>query len=283
MCIDLHMHSIHSDGTLAPTELVTLAASQGIKAVSLTDHDTMAGVSEAKIAGQNHNILVMNGVEVSARYDDISVHILGYGQELDNPAFNNLLKALQEGREERNKKVLVSLEKTGIPITREELDEVSSTGLTGRPHIATILMKKGVVKSFREAFDRYLGKGKKAWHSRFCYPAEETIAAIHGAGGAAVLAHPGHIDHSMQAQPAIIRKLAEYGLDGLEVIYPTHTRHMQAKLSELASRNHLLVTGGSDYHGHTRPANKMACINSSFCPSEKLLFPLMERIQTHSQ
>ncbi len=281
MCIDLHTHSVYSDGSYTPLELVELAVKQGVTALALTDHDTMAGVEEIMQLGSEYNLTVLSGVEISAMYDKQSIHLLGYGIDPTNSEFTHWLTLLQDGREKRNHKILISLQELGFEITNNDLQQISGTGLAGRPHIANILMNKGIVRSFNEAFRSYLGKGKKAWHCRFCYSAIETISAIHRAGGIAVLAHPGPIDSSMKRQPALVRELAMYGLDGIEIYYPSHSRKMKKKLFSLAAEHHLLVTGGSDYHGATRPANMLACSRGTFCPPLELLAPILEKIKQY--
>lgn len=278
MCIDLHTHSIYSDGSNTPQELIRLAQANGITTLSLTDHDTMEGVGPLVALGQEYAIDIITGVEISARYNKQSLHILGYGIDPANSFFTTWLLRLQDGREERNHKILNSLHHLGVDISIEEIDQVSATGLTGRPHFAQLLIKKGVVRSFEEAFRHYLGKGQKAWHSRFCYDAIEAIRTIHEAGGIAVLAHPGQLDHEHKRQAAIISELTLYGLDGIEVIYPTHSKKFRKTLLALAQKHNLVVTGGSDYHGHNRPANTLAGTRGSICPSESLLSPVIKRI-----
>lgn len=281
MCIDLHTHSVYSDGSATPLELVELAVKQGVTALALSDHDTMAGVEEIMQLGSEYNLTVLSGVEISAMYDKQSIHLLGYGIDPTDSEFTHWLTLLQDGREQRNRKILTSLQELGLEITNNDLQQISGTGLAGRPHIANILMNKGIVRSFNEAFRSYLGKGKKAWHCRFCYSAIETISAIHRAGGIAVLAHPGQIDSSMKRQPGLVRELAMYGLDGIEIYYPSHSRKMKKKLFRLAAEHNLLVTGGSDYHGTTRPANMLACRGGTFCPPLELLAPILEKIKQY--
>lgn len=281
MCIDLHTHSIYSDGSCSPRQLVELAVSKKLSALALTDHDIMTGVDELVTHGDKHGIHTLSGVEVSALYSKISVHIIGYGIDHHNSEFIHWLDKLQEGREERNRNILLSLREDGIDITMEEVSNFSGTGLTGRPHIANVLIQKGIVRSFNEAFRYYLGRGKKAWHRRFCYTAIETIQAIHKAGGIAVLAHPGHLDPEMKLQPKLIRELAAYGLDGIEVYYPSHNAKMKKALANLAGSLDLLTTGGSDYHGETRPSNTMIYRGGPLCPPESIIDDLHVRLQQY--
>ncbi|WP_028584466.1 PHP domain-containing protein [Desulfogranum mediterraneum] len=278
MCVDLHTHSIYSDGTASPAELVDLALARGITALALTDHDTMAGIAEICSYGSDQGLTILSGVEISARHGAQSMHILGYGIDPADSLFHDWLQQLQAGREERNLKIIQTLQAGGIEISLEEVAAEAGIGLTGRPHIANLLIQKGVVRSFNEAFKQYLGRGRAAWHSRFCYSVIDTIAAIHRAGGAAILAHPGQLDPTMRLHHGLLRELASHGLDGIEIHYPSHTRKMKKKLTALAETFQLLSTGGSDYHGATRPANVMAGGTGSLRPPAALLAPLQARI-----
>lgn len=281
MCVDLHTHSLFSDGSCTPRRLVELAVSKGITALALTDHDIMSGVDELLHYGEISGLLALSGVEISALHQSISLHILGYGLDHHDPVFADWLSRLQSGREQRNYRIISSLQELGIAITYEELEEYSVRGLIGRPHIANLLIQKGVVRSFHEAFQLYLGKGRKAWQRRFCYSAVETIRAIHDAGGIAVLAHPGQLDPTFRIQPALLRELVLHGLDGVEVYYPSHTRRTTRRLFSLAENLKLVITGGSDYHGDTRPANMMAGKGTPLCPPESLLDDLYGQLQKY--
>jgi predicted metal-dependent phosphoesterase TrpH len=280
MCIDLHTHSVYSDGSSTPTELIELARRNGLRALALTDHDTVEGVAELMRLGKEAGIPVIPGVEISTTLREHTVHMLGYGLDPANPALLAWLKPLQEGREIRNAAILDKLRHLGIHITIEEVERISCCGQTGRPHIARFLVEKGVVENFEAAFRQYLGRNKSAWARRFSYPAEESIAMIHRCGGVAVLAHPGQLDQQMRLQPVLIRELALRGLDGLELYYPTHTRKMMKKLRAIAAEQKLLVTGGSDFHGQTRPTHRLASRNNGFCPPCSLLDDLYARLDT---
>jgi hypothetical protein len=208
------------------------------------------------------------------------MHMLGYGIDPADPELLAWLKPLQEGRERRNAAILEKLRNLGIDICAEEVAHISCCGQTGRPHIARYLVEHGVVESFEAAFRQFLGRNKPAWERRFSYSAAETIAMIHRCGGIAVLAHPGQLDPEMRLQPLLIRELVLRGLDGLEVYYPTHTRKMQKKLRAIAREHKLLVTGGSDFHGQTRPTHRLAAKVHGFCPPCALLDALMARLET---
>lgn len=280
MCIDLHTHSIYSDGSATPAELVELAVQHGLRGLALTDHDTMEGVAETIRLGQEAGLTVISGVEISTTLHQHTLHMLAYGIDPADTRLRDWLKPLQEDRERRNGVILDKLHHLGIDITAEEIAAISCCGQTGRPHIARLLVAKGVVENFDAAFRRFLGRNKPAWERRFAYSTVETIAMIHRCGGLAVLAHPGQLDPEMRLQPAIIRELVLRGLDGIEVDYPTHTRKTKKKLRAIAAQHRLLITGGSDYHGQTRPAHRLASAGSGFCPPCALLPPLLERLNT---
>ena len=270
MCVDLHTHSIYSDGTATPAELIRMASSRGLRGFSLTDHDTVDGVQEAMRAGEELDIDILTGIEISTLHCGYSLHILGYGIDPDNTRFLHRLKKLQQGRKERNKKILEKLAAMGINISSDELARRAGAGQTGRPHIAAILMNRGYVRTMREAFTLYLGRNKPAWQGRFTYTAAETIEMLHEAGGIAVFAHPGQLDSGMKIQPQIIRELTNLKLDGLEIFYPGHTRKIRNQLKTLAKKYNLLATGGSDYHGGNR-AGHLAGTPGAICPPDSIM------------
>lgn len=280
MCIDLHTHSIYSDGSARPAELVELAVQHGLKGLALTDHDTVEGVAETMRLGQEAGLTVISGVEISTTLRQHTLHMLAYGIDPHDTTLRDWLKPLQEDRERRNGVILDKLQHLGIDITADEIADISCCGQTGRPHIARLMVEKGVVDSFDAAFRYFLGRNKPAWERRFAYSSVETIAMIHRCGGLAVLAHPGQLDPEMRLQPTIIRELVLRGLDGIEVEYPTHSRKTKKKLRAIATQHQLLITGGSDYHGQTRPAHRLASAGSGFCPPCALLTALLERLTT---
>ena len=277
MSIDLHTHSNFSDGTLTPTELVTLAKKKKISALALTDHDTMAGVEEAVLAGEMLGVEIIPGIEISVLHDKVEYHILGYWADSHNSVLAEALAKLQGARSERNNKILQKLNELGIPATNEELERVSEQGQTGRPHIAKLLVRYGVVKTITQAFDDFLKKGAVAYVSRFAFTAIEAVTLIHQAGGLAVLAHPTQNDPELTRLPSVLADLVPAGLDGIEVYYPTHSHKMKKKLRALAAQHNLLLTGGSDYHGDIRPGTTLAGGGNIFVPLE-LLVKMKERV-----
>jgi 3',5'-nucleoside bisphosphate phosphatase len=277
-CVDLHTHSIYSDGSNTPQELVQLAVANGLTGLALTDHDTVEGVNELKCHGEVAGITVLSGVEISTTLRQHTLHILGYGIDPDSERLRQWLQPLQQGREKRNAAIIEKLHGLGVEISAEEMLRLSPCGQTGRPHIAKLLVEKGVVDSFDMAFRRYLGRNKAAWQGRFSYSAAETIRMIHETGGIAVLAHPGQIDPEGREQRLLIKELTRYDLDGLELFYPTHSRRMIKKLRSLAAEYNLITTGGSDFHGSTRSATLLASRSHGFCPPSAIVDAVLERL-----
>lgn len=278
MCIDLHTHSLYSDGSHSPRELVALGVENRLQCLALTDHDTVEGVAELLRYGQEAGLPVISGVEISATLRQYTVHILGYGFDPLLPELTEWLRPLQNGRARRNQTILEKLSSLGIDISEQELQAVSAAGQTGRPHFARILVARGVVPSFDAAFSRYLGRNKPAWAPRFCYNASEAIAMIHQAGGKAVLAHPGMLNPDIRVIASLVQDLARNGLDGLEAYHPSHNKQLCRKLVQLAKDGQLLATGGSDFHGVTRPAHPLAGQTNGFCPPASLLPPLLKAL-----
>ncbi len=270
MSLDLHIHSTFSDGTMTPAQLVVLACKKGLKAISLTDHDTMAGIAPALQAAEGLSLEVVPGLEISVVHADISLHILGYCMDSQSPGLERALVRLQSGREERNATILQRLAERGILVDCADLRRLSHSGQTGRPHIARIMMNMGVVQSMQEAFERYLGRGACAYASRTVLAAGEAIRIIHGAGGLAVLAHPLQLDSTLMKLPGLLQDLATLGLDGLEGYYPTHSAGIRRKIKAIASEFGLLLTGGSDFHGDIKPGTTLAGGKNVYVPDELL-------------
>ena len=255
--IDLHIHSTYSDGVLKPAELVDLAKSQGLSAISITDHDTADGAGEAIQRGLEKGIEVISGIEISSWHGDTSMHILGYLFRSDDEQFNSRLQLLQQGRDARNIRIIENLNKLGITVELEELLQYSEYGQTGRPHIARLLVDKGIAKTVDLAFKYYLGRGAAAYAERFRFSARDAIAMIREAGGVAVLAHPSSLDPSLRSTPSLLKDLHKVGLNGVEVYYPSHSSKAVKALLKMAGDIGLLITGGSDFHGPERSGYKI--------------------------
>ena len=270
MSIDLHIHSIYSDGTMSPKELIDLAKRKGLKAIAITDHDTVDGVTEAISLCSDGKLECIPGIEMGAEFSGITIHILGYLFNPENSELRKLLARVQDARNERNEQILLLLRKTGIYISHRELSAISQVGQTGRPHIAKMLLKKGVVKTIDEAFVRYLRQGAAAYVPRFVYTAEEVFNLIRLDGGVGVLAHPLHLRRTGMDWDIAIRELTHLGLDGIEVYYPTHSKKTRVALRRYVKEFNLVMTGGSDYHGDIRPGTTLAGGKNVAVPYELL-------------
>ena len=263
MRIDLHIHSTASDGTLSPAEILALAQNLNIAAISITDHDTLEGSKNALFCGIPPSVKFLTGVEISADPPGSfqlagSLHILGYALDVDHPELNQKLTMLKDSRQKRNPEILKLLSGLGIDITFDELRNLAEEDQLGRPHIARLMVKKGVVSSIDAAFDRYLGHGKPAYVDRFRFGCEDTIRTILDAGGIPVLAHPMLLNiQQHEIFENLIDVLTEMGLKGIEVYYPEHTRDLMVYYTRLARRHDLLITGGTDFHGDLNPEIKM--------------------------
>ncbi len=250
MYIDLHIHTTESDGTLTPSQVVRYAKEKGLKAVAITDHDTIHGNEEAIKEGISAGVEVIPGVEISVDYSPGTMHMLGYFITTEDPILNEKLTLLQDSRADRNPRIIEKLNKLGLSLTYDEVVQVSGGGQVGRPHMAQVLMKKGYTKSIKEAFDKYLGKGAPAYLDKFRLSAVEAITMITDAGGIPVLAHPFTLYcKSSDELDALVKKLVNQGLQGLEVYYSEHDERKTSSYKLLAKRYNLAITGGSDFHG----------------------------------
>lgn len=253
--LDLHIHTTASDGSLTPTQVVQLARKKGFSLIAVTDHDTMGGVAEALEAGKKYNVDVVPGVEISSGVT-LEVHMLGYGMSPDHPVMKAMMEDMRAARVERMERIIENLQKMGVPITVEEVEAVAG-GAIGRPHIAQVLIAHGLVPDVRTAFREYIGVGAKAYVERRKMTSEQVIANICDAGGVPVLAHGGLLRISEVELNQWIDSMAKKGLMGLECYHNAHTPQMERLLRAAAERNGLLVTGGSDFHGASRPDVEM--------------------------
>jgi 3',5'-nucleoside bisphosphate phosphatase len=241
---DLHTHTYYSDGAYSPDELINLATEKKLKAISITDHDTISGYLKAKAPAMEAGIELIPGVEISSVWEDREVHILAYLFDEGDPAFQNLLKSQKKARVERMKAIVEHLKRQGLDVDIEEIKAEAGLGNVGRPHAASVLIGKGYVASVAEAFIRYLSS-EHISHIKTGYAdVEHVVSVVKGAGGVLSLAHPG----PMYTQDEI-GQLVGLGLDGIECIHPSHNFNLQRTFTKMASSQNLLVTGGSDFHG----------------------------------
>jgi len=251
--LDLHLHTTHSDGSFTPTEIIDLAHTAGVTALAITDHDITTGVSEAAEAGHARGIEVIPGIEISSVLGGSELHILGYYLDYRDERLNERLTTLRESRHRRNPKIIERLQAAGIGITYDEVRAIAGTDSVGRPHIARTLMEKKVVASAKEAFDLWLAEGRPAYVPRELPTPAEAIRWIKEAKGLPVLAHPTWVKTTEGTLTDLVRHLKADGLDGVEVHYSTHTARQTRDYLALAKQLDLLVTGGSDFHGITKP------------------------------
>lgn len=272
--IDLHLHTTHSDGSLPPAEVLALAHKAGVTALAITDHDITDGIPEAMKAGEELGIEIIPGIEISSQWEDGELHILGYFLDWKDPALNRHLAGLRASRHRRNPLMVQKLNELGLDLTYEEVRALAGTESVGRPHIARLLMEKGYVQSAKEAFDRYLGNGKAAYVSRELPDPAEAIGWIRAAKGIPVLAHPTWVRLDETSLLKLCETLKATGLMGIEVHYSTHKRAQTEEYLNIAKRLDLLVTGGSDFHGLTKPDIQVGVGRGGLKVSNKLLEPL---------
>ncbi len=251
---DLHTHTTASDGQYSPTELINLAKNANLNYIAITDHDTCKGLDEAEIAAKENDIFLINGIEFGT-FEDRHQHILGYGFDKNNPQLKAICEKLIKSRDERKYRIIDYLRDYNFYIDIEEVEKVAGGNVIARPHFAQVMLKKGYVKSIREAFDKYLDTDKYMKIERFKTTAKECIEVINKAGGKAVLAHPIQLKYSDDKLFATLENLREYGLFGLECYYSTHTVQDTEKYIDMAKKLNLFITGGSDFHGEIPKPN----------------------------
>lgn len=250
--IDLHTHSTASDGSMSPRELVRHAKENGLSALAITDHDTIDGVDEALDEGAKIGIEVIAGVEISVDFDP-EMHILGYffGDSYKN--MEPTLEKLRISRDERNPKMVEKLRSLGFDITMEEVQAEAKGNIVARPHMASVLLKKGYVQSIREAFDKYISEGKPAFVKKEKMSPEECIETITKAGGIPVIAHPIFLNRTWDEIDVLVERLKKVGLKGIETYYVENSEEDTDNLLKIAVKHNIIPTGGSDFHGTFKP------------------------------
>ncbi len=261
--IDLHIHTTASDGTFTPSEVISHAHRLKLKAIAITDHDTVTGSGVALNGGIPPSLGFLTGVEISAAPPPFypgpgSFHLLGYSIRLNDSKLNQTLERLQQARKNRNPAIINRLGELGISLSLEEVRREAGEAQLGRPHIAQLMVKKGIVASIDEAFDRFLGADKPAYVDKYRVACFKAIEVIRGAGGIPILAHPGLLDYKNDNQlDELLGKLKQMGIQGVEVYYSLHTPEQTCLFAELTRRHDLLMTGGTDFHGAIHPDIEM--------------------------
>ncbi|MDE6914031.1 MAG: HAD hydrolase family protein, partial [Lachnospiraceae bacterium] len=256
--IDLHVHSIRSDGTMTPKELVDYAVSKGLKAMALTDHDTVDGIDEIMEYAKDKPVEIIPGIEYSTQYNERDVHIVGLFIDHKAPVFLAYLARLRQSRIDRNHKLCANLRSAGIDITYEALLAAFPDAVITRAHYAKFLLDKGYVKSRDEAFERYLGDHTPYFVHREKVTPEEVIDVTRRAGGIPVLAHPTLYGLGSEQLDLLIGRLKAAGLMGIETYYSTYSPSEEKKIKALADKYGLLPSGGSDFHGENKPGLDLA-------------------------
>lgn len=251
--IDLHAHSIYSDGTNTPAELVAMAEEIGLRALALTDHDTVGGIPHLLSAAAGAAVEAVPGIELSAECERGTMHILGYFIDHTCEILRAKIDTVRSGREERNVEILKRLNKLGYVLLWSDVEKHAGGDVVGRPHFAEALVERGLVKSKKAAFDLLLAKGRPGYVERYRYTAQECIELIHRAGGVSVLAHPATLGLPDGSLRALLAGLKEHGLGGIETYYAAHQPDSVAKFSAWAQELDLVCTGGTDFHGANTP------------------------------
>ncbi|MBI4707018.1 MAG: PHP domain-containing protein [Candidatus Omnitrophica bacterium] len=265
MFADLHLHTIFSDGTYTPEQLVSKAKSKGLSAIAAVDHDTVSGIQPCIEAGKGCGIEVIPGIELSAEYNGLEVHILGYFFDYKSDALIEKVEFLRKNRIERIYKIVDKLKEMGVNLDPESVFSIAKGGTVGRLHVARAMVKHGVVGSVYEAFQKYIGDKRAAFVLGFKFSPRQAVELIKNSGGIPVLAHPYSLNND-----GLIPEFVEAGIMGLEVHYPEHSQSMVNFYLELAKKYNLLVTGGSDCHGEAKPREMIGSIKISYELVEKL-------------
>ncbi|MEA1963751.1 MAG: PHP domain-containing protein, partial [Candidatus Aerophobetes bacterium] len=255
--IDLHIHSIYSDGTFTPEEIVCKAKELKLKAISITDHDSVSGIEEELEVGKKLKVEIAPGIEMSTDMGDDEIHILGYYIDWKNKDFLAQLKVFQESRAKRNKKLVERLKELGMPINHNKLKGLASKGgVISRLHIARLMKEKEYVSSIGEAFESWLNPGRPAHVKRMKVSPFEIIQLIINIGGIPVFAHP-----YLSKRDDLIPDFVRAGLKGIEVYHSAHNTRTEEHYQKIAQKHHLLITGGSDCHGRAKDKILMGTVN----------------------
>ena len=263
---DLHLHSRYSDGSHSPAEIIDLARAQGINALSLTDHDTVAGLDEARSACRDAGILFIPGIELSVGYGNGEIHLLAYGMDSRDRALRETLDRLAAERFRRMERMVELLHGIGIKAVFDDIEALAGGNILSRLHLATYLAQEGFVSSRDEAFARYIGNGKPAFVRRRILTLKSALELVAGTGGITVLAHP-----ALTRRDDLIEYLVRIGIRGLEAYYPKHSPGDTSRYLKTCRRYDLLATGGSDYHGDGKPETPLGAAVTPPDQLEKLL------------
>jgi 3',5'-nucleoside bisphosphate phosphatase len=270
--IDLHSHSTASDGTQSPAEVVARAAGTGLDVLALTDHDSASGWVEATGAAEQLGIALVPGIEISTKCDGAGVHLLAYLPDPEYPPLATELEKILAGRDGRLTSMLAQLRAAGVNLTEAEvLEQAGRSPAIGRPHIADVMVTKGIVVDRSEAFERWLSPGRAGYAVRYATQTADMIRLVTAAGGAAVIAHPWGRGSRRVINAETLASFSGAGLVGLEVDHQDHSPDDRRELRRLAADAALLVTGSSDYHGDGKVDHELGCNVTAPDQFERLL------------
>ncbi len=253
MKVDLHTHTTCSDGTLTPKDLVFYAKEKGLEAIAVTDHDCLRGVAEAEKYAKELNIHLIKGLEFAILYKEKEIHIVGLFVDTNDKTFLNIVDEIETGRYERNAEMVRRFNKLNIPMTMEDLNQGDPYKIITRSHFAEYLLENNHVDDKDTAFELYLRDGCETYLAREYYNAKEVIEIIHNAGGIAILAHANFYGFDFNGIREMMTEFTSVGLDGVEGYYPTYTEEEGEFIRTVAKELNLTLSGGSDYHGDTKP------------------------------
>jgi len=266
--IDLHIHSMNSDGMLTPEEILEISRKKKLTAFSITDHDSVDAFFDLENNVTENDPEYIPGLELSVTYGEFDLHILAYYIDPCSEQLQNKLKEFRSNRNERGAKIVEKLNNMEVDINLENIEKIAGKAAIGRPHIADAIFQSGAVKSYDQAFHKYIGNGKPAYVPKKNFTPKEAINMIHDAGGVVVLAHP-----AIEETYKHLEMLVGLGLDGIECYHPYHKQKHIDQFKHFAERWRLIITGGSDYHGREGSYGK---IGSQHVP-EEFLHALKER------
>lgn len=254
--IDLHVHTTASDGQYTPSHIIQKAAEKNIKVIAITDHDSFAGVNEAMAEGEKLGVKVIPGIELNITFPTGEFHLLGLNIKNPSKSLTDIVENVIINRNQRNQAIIEKMNADGIPITMEELLTDFPNTVIGRPHFAAELVKHKVVKTRQQAFDQYLGRGRKWYTPRVCTNLDEAIVAIRESGGVPVVAHPMSLYLSWGKLPDMLQDCYDKGVAGIEAFHPGARVTECLRLEELGHKIGFVITAGSDFHGEKIRADR---------------------------
>ena len=254
--IDLHVHTTASDGQYTPSQIIQKAAEKNIKVIAITDHDTTAGLEEAKAEGKKLGVTVVPGIELNISFPTGEFHLLGLGLKENSKSLNYIVENVIKNRNDRNSQIIAKMNEDRVPITIEEITADFPNTVIGRPHFAAELVKHGIVKTRQQAFDQYLARGRKWYVPRICTNLDEAIVAIKESGGVPVVAHPMSLYLSWGRMPEFLTDCYEKGVVGIEAFHPGARVTECLRLEELGRKIGFVITAGSDFHGEKIRADR---------------------------